>query len=153
MVINAAPARPLDSRLLMLVDILIVNEAELLAVTGHDRDRDRDANVTEELLLDSPLLDTIPAVVVTLGNRGCIARVGREIFSQKAFTVSTVDTAGAGDTFCGVLVSALARSFTWPDALRRASAAAALAVTKPGAQAGIPSLIEVDELLQTKLDN
>ena len=91
MVINAAPARPLDCRLLMLVDILIVNEAELLAVTGHDRDRDRDANVTEELLLDSPLLDTIPAVVVTLGNRGALQELGGK-FSLKRLLRSPLST-------------------------------------------------------------
>ncbi len=64
-----------------------------------------------------------------------------------AFDVPVVDTTGAGDTFCGALVLALAEGQGEADALRFASAAAALAVTKPGAQPSLPRREAVEALL------
>jgi ribokinase len=62
--------------------------------------------------------------------------------------VDAVDTTAAGDTFCGALVAALSQGDALPAALRRASAAAALACTRLGAQTSIPSRAEVDAFLQ-----
>jgi ribokinase len=89
----------------------------------------------------------VPAVVVTLGARGCCARVNGDLFFQPAFEVKPVDTTGAGDTFCGVLVAALQQQQTWPQALAAASAAGALACTQPGAQSAIPPHADVLALL------
>ncbi|NBT55704.1 MAG: ribokinase, partial [Betaproteobacteria bacterium] len=61
--------------------------------------------------------------------------------------VTPVDTTGAGDTFCGTLVAALSRGLMLAEALRQASAAAALACTKMGAQSSIPTAAEVAEFL------
>jgi ribokinase len=91
----------------------------------------------------------VPCAIVTLGARGCCAREGREFIVQPAFKVDSVDTTAAGDTFCGVLVASLCSGGKLPEALRRASAAAALATTRIGAQVSIPTYGEVEELLRS----
>lgn len=136
-VLNAAPAQPLDTGLLALVDILIVNEGELAGITGHH------GSVSQALAqLQVPVV-----VVVTLGARGCCARSGSDILVQPGFAIDPVDTTGAGDTFCGVLVAALDQGAALADALRTASAASALACTLPGAQSGIPEAAAVATFL------
>ena len=69
---------------------------------------------------------------------------------QPAFAVQAIDTTAAGDTFCGVLVAALDRGAGLPAALREASAAAAIACTRIGAQASIPTRAEVDRFLAAR---
>lgn len=139
-VLNAAPAAPLPAALLDDVDILVVNEGELATIAGRQ-------GAVAQLL---PSID-VATVVVTLGRRGCCARSAGGWWLQAAFPVDAVDTTAAGDTFCGVLVAAIGRGQSLPAALRRASAAAALACTRRGAQASIPSSAEVDALLQQGL--
>jgi ribokinase len=135
-ILNAAPARALPDELLALADVLVVNEGELVALGGHAGDLRRSLDAI-----------TVPCVVVTLGARGCVARIDGELLLQPAFAVDTVDTTAAGDTFCGVLAAALAQDQPWPLALRRASAAAALACTRLGAQASIPAAAVVEAFL------
>jgi ribokinase len=137
-VLNAAPAQALPTELLRSLDMLIVNEGELAVVTGHR------GSVAECLAL----LD-VPCVVVTLGARGCCARLGDEFFLQPGFKVQAVDTTAAGDTFCGALVAALNLGDTLPAALRFACAASALACTRLGAQSSIPQRAEVEALLRS----
>lgn len=140
-VLNAAPAQALPAALLALVDILIVNEGELTALTGA-------AGSLDERLQRLP----VPTVIVTLGAQGCVAHTPAGRLQQAGFAVRPVDTTAAGDTFCGVLVAALSQGQDLAPALRRANAAAALACTKPGAQHSIPAAHEVDALLATPSD-
>lgn len=139
-VLNAAPAQSLSSALLALVDILIVNEGELAVVSNHTG--------TVEQCLERI---EVPCVVVTLGSRGACARVDGQFLKQSAFPVTPVDTTGAGDTFCGAFVAALSQGQDVAQALRQASAAGALACTKPGAQSSIPSQAEVQTFLKNAL--
>ena len=136
-VLNAAPAQALPADLLALTDILIVNEGELAAIAASD------AGI-------AACLDKlkVPTVVVTLGARGCCARVGNDYLLQNAFKVQPVDTTGAGDTFCGVLVAALDAGLDLPAALRQASAAGAMACMLPGAQSSIPAATAVAEMVR-----
>lgn len=127
-VLNAAPAQPLDAALLALVDVLIVNQGELASIANH-----------RGTIAQSLARVHVPTVVVTLGAQGCCARVGAEFLLQPSFPVTPVDSTGAGDTFCGVLVAALSEGNGMAAALRRAAAAAALACTQSGAQSSIPS--------------
>lgn len=136
-VLNAAPAQALPPELLADVEVLIVNEGELAALAG--------SAATIEANLAR--ID-VPCVIVTLGERGCLARIGPETLVQPAFAVEVVDTTGAGDTFCGVLVAALARGEAMPAALREACAASALACTHMGAQASIPRRADVEAFLR-----
>jgi len=137
-VLNAAPAQGLPAELLDVIDVLIVNEDELTKVAG------RGGSVAARL--DSV---DVPCAIVTLGSRGCCARERREFFLQPSFKVESVDTTAAGDTFCGVLVASLCSNATLPHALRRASAAAALATTRIGAQSSIPTYDEVEALMHS----
>ena len=126
--LNAAPAQPLAPELLAAVDVLVVNEGELRTLAGVPGSI---ANCLAHL--------PCPLVVVTLGARGCVAREGSLFHLQTGFTVQAVDTTGAGDTFCGALVAALAQQTPMTQALRQASAAAALACTQMGAQTSVPT--------------
>ncbi len=138
-VLNAAPAQELSLDLLALIDILIVNQGELAVVARHQGD-----------IAQCLARIHVPCVVVTLGPQGCGARADGVFFSHTAFDVTSVDSTGAGDTFCGVLVAALSRGKDLPQALRLASAAGALACTRPGAQDSIPTAAEVADFLATQ---
>ena len=137
-VLNAAPAQALPRELLSLLDVLIINEGELAAVSGVPDSIERGLRAVD-----------VPCVVATLGERGCCARQGTTLISQDAFAVAAVDTTAAGDTFCGVFIAALSRNDGVALALRTASAAAALACSRPGAQSSIPTAAEVQALLAT----
>jgi ribokinase len=136
-VLNAAPAQKLSAKLLTLIDILIVNEGELAVLADHR------GNIEQNLAHVA-----VPCVIVTLGSHGALAWVDGKFLRQGAFPIKPVDTTGAGDTFCGVFVAALSQGQGVAQALRQASAAGALACTKPGAQSSIPSQAEVQSFLQ-----
>lgn len=137
-VLNAAPAPRdmLPSTLLASLDLLIVNEGELSVMAG-----------AEGTIAQRVARLSLPGVVVTLGPRGCYARVEGRTWLQPGFRVDAVDTTGAGDTFCGTLVAGLAAGAAMDETLRRASAASALACTRLGAQTSVPTQAEVDALL------
>lgn len=135
-VLNAAPAQALPRELLSLLDILIVNEGELAAISGIADSIERGLRSVD-----------VPCVVATLGERGCCARRGTQFITAPGFPVAAVDTTAAGDTFCGVLIAAMSRSADIASALRTANAAAALACTRPGAQSSIPTAAEVQAFL------
>jgi len=130
MVLNAAPSRELPD---LDLDVLVVNEHEAADLAGT-------SGTPEELA--RILRQRAPAVVITLGAAGCVV-AERETVHLPGFRVSSVDTTGAGDTFCGVLAAALAQGRSLREAAERAGAAAALAVTRPGAQAAVPTAAEV----------
>ena len=138
-VLNAAPAQALPPDLLAAVDVLIVNEGELAALVPYPVS-----------LITNLAQVAVPCVVVTLGARGCVARLGNNFFVQPAFPVDAMDTTGAGDTFCGVLTAALSRGDTITEAMRQASAAGALACTLAGAQSSIPSANAVAAFLASQ---
>ena len=139
-VLNAAPARSLPADLLAAVDVLVVNEGELAAIVGTSEGTSKGIEAALKTL-------DVPCVVVTLGARGSLTLHEGELIRQKAFSITPLDTTAAGDTFCGVLCAALSQGAAMPDALRRASAAAALACTRLGAQSSVPMTHEVDQLL------
>lgn len=139
--LNAAPARALPEALLRNVDVLIVNEGELAMIDGQAGD-----------LIGALQRLPVPVAVVTLGAAGCIAREGTQLHLQPAFPVAAVDTTAAGDTFCGVLVAALAQGEALPAAMRAAAAASALACTALGAQSSVPAHADVEALLRGQAD-
>jgi ribokinase len=132
-VLNAAPAQALPAELVALTDVLIVNEGELAVV----------ANFSGSVAQCLARLQE-PCVVVTLGHHGCCARSDGVMSYQPAFAVTPLDSTGAGDTFCGVLVAALSQGHDLAHALRWASAAGALACTRLGAQSSIPTEDELN---------
>jgi ribokinase len=136
-VLNAAPARHLPPEFLALIDVLIVNEGELARV----------ANFSGTVAQCLARVD-VPCVVVTLGQRGSCARLHGVFLFQPAFEVTPIDSTGAGDTFCGVLVAALSQEKSLQQALRQASGAGALACTRLGAQSSVPTLDELTTFLE-----
>ena len=135
-ILNAAPARPLPERFASLVDILVANEGEALLLAASP-----DAGVDEAMLALESL--GYPSVVVTLGPRGIAYRSGENSGHLAGMKVDVLDATGSGDTFVGYLASGLARGLALPDALAEANAAAALSVTREGAQPAIPTRRQV----------
>jgi ribokinase len=144
-ILDPAPARPLTVELLARVDILTPNESEASILLGRRPERILPAEAPQWA---RGLLDLGPAsVVLKLGEHGCFYADGvRELYSP-GFPVAAVDTTAAGDTFNAALAIALAEDQPLEQALRFANAAAAISVTRVGAQASIPARPEVDALL------
>ncbi len=142
-ILNPAPALDLTDELLALVDICVPNETEAAVLVGRRvADRD-DAEVAGRILLERGC----SAAVVTLGRHGAVyVDRGRRI-DVEPFAVEAVDATAAGDAFCGALAASIARGDDVEVALRRASAAGALATTVPGASPSLPRADAVDDLL------
>jgi ribokinase len=118
--LNAAPAKPVDVQ----PDLLVVNRYEY------------EVNSRGKL------------VALTLGAEGAmLLENGREIARAKPPKVNAVDGTGAGDAFTACLVVSHHEGRDWEEALQRACAAGAIAVTRPGAQPSLPTPAEVDEIL------
>ena len=142
-VLNPAPARVLSDELLALVDIITPNETEAEKLTGIRVENDDDA-ARAALALHEKGIGT---VIITLGSRGVWASVTGEGRRVPGFKVKAIDTIAAGDTFNGALVTALLEGKAMDDAIRFAHAAAAIAVTRKGAQPSVPWRKEIDEFL------
>jgi len=139
-VLNPAPARDLDDDLLRLVAVLTPNEHEAGLLAGIAVKDERSARDAARRLRDRG-----PAtVVVTLGERGVYAVAPGFEAHVPAFKVEPVDTTAAGDVFNGALAVALAETLPLPEALRFAQAAAAISVTRPGAQPSAPTRAEIE---------
>jgi ribokinase len=126
-ILNPSPSRRLDSGLLSLVDVLVANEHEA-----------------------AELGESLPcrAVVVTMGERGAELTEAGTVRSYPSVAVRVVDTTAAGDAFCGTLAAAVAAGHSLHDAVTKAVAAGALAVTRAGAQPSLPTAAEVAALLE-----
>ncbi|GAA5065749.1 ribokinase [Thermocatellispora tengchongensis] len=140
-VLTPAPARPLPAELLDAVDLIVPNEHEAAAITGR-----RDP--AEAL---AALLERVPEAVITLGAEGALygAR-GAEPVRVPAFAVEAVDTTAAGDTFVGALAVARGEGRPPAEALRFASAAAALSVQREGASTSMPARESIDAFLAAR---
>jgi ribokinase len=139
-ILNPAPAQMLPDDLLRKVDVLTPNENEAARLVGDDFDPVRD-------VLPTLAARGLRGIVMTRGTSGCDILVGAERQHVPGFHVEAVDTTGAGDCFNGALAVALARDLTMVDAARYANAAAALAVTRFGAQTSMPTDEEVQQFL------
>ncbi len=144
---NVAPAGPETTSgvsemppaaTLAAVDFLICNRRELAGLAGGG---DAEGRARQLIGLG------VGGVIVTLGAGGSLLLTAGETHCQPAFPVTAVDTVGAGDCFCGYFAASLASGMEVKAALRRASAAAALAATIEGAQTSMPLAADVDSLL------
>ena len=133
-ILNPAPAKKLSGKLLKNVDIITPNETELEILTGiKPENRQKAVEASMKLIKKG-----VKNVVVTMGEKGALLvnKEGAKHFP--AFKVKPVDTTGAGDAFNGVLACSLSNRFQLKAAVLKASAAGALAATKPGAQPSLP---------------
>ncbi len=144
--LDPAPARPLPASLLAAVDFLTPNETEAAVLSRQERiavDSSEEWKAAALRLLGLG----VGTVVLKLGARGCVVAQGADAQLVPGFEVEAVDTTAAGDTFNGAFATALAEGREPLAAARFANAAAALSVTKHGAQTSIPSRAEVDAFL------
>jgi ribokinase len=162
-VLNASPIRELPDGLISAVDVLLVNEHEAALIaevsgrwvaSGGSDDPTPGSDVSQSFdpaAIAAILLERVPAVVITLGAKGSYV-ASREIGGAlvPGIRVDAVDTTGAGDTFSGAFVAALAehgdRGASAPllEAAHFATAAAALSVQREGAVSSIPTREEID---------
>jgi ribokinase len=146
-VLNPAPVRDgISDDVWRRVDYLTPNEGEAARLSGVPVEDVRSASAAARVLRERG----VGTVIVTLGVQGSVACTAGGDVRTEAFPVNAVDTTAAGDSFNGALGTALAAGDALPDALRFASAAAALACTRRGAQPSLPTRAEVDRLLRAR---
>jgi ribokinase len=142
-ILNPAPAQPLPDTLLKHISILTPNETEAELLTGVTVTDEASCNRAAGILLGKG----VETVIITLGSRGAFIASATSQELVSGFKVEPVDTTAAGDTFNGALAVALAEGMPITDAVRFANAAAAISVTRMGAQPSAPSREEIDALL------
>ncbi|WP_100157821.1 ribokinase [Proteus columbae] len=147
-ILNPAPAQALPDELLSLVDIITPNETETEYLTGIKVIDDESAQQAADVLHHKG----IKTVLITLGSRGVwVSEKNSKGCIVPAFKVKAVDTIAAGDTFNGALITALLEGQSMMPAIKFAHAAAAIAVTRAGAQPSVPWRHEVDTFLASSL--
>lgn len=142
-VLNPAPAQPLSDDLLQHLDMITPNETEAELLTGVKVD-----NVTTaQQAADALHAKGIKQVMITLGSQGVWLSDNGKGRQVPGFRVDAKDTTAAGDTFNGALLTALQEGREMEEAIRFAHAAAAISVTRFGAQTSIPHRREVERFL------
>jgi ribokinase len=148
-ILDPAPARTLSKDILELVDIATPNENEACVLAGVPPQR---ISPTDAAALGNKIRGLgVRAVVVKLGDQGCVYCGADSTFAVSPFKVRAVDSTAAGDTFNAALAVALVEGVAIEPALRFASAAAAISVTRAGAQTSAPARAEVESLLAETL--
>ena len=138
-ILNLAPAAPIETAALRALDLLAVNETEAAWLGNHLGCRSDAAELRDALGVD---------VVRTLGEKGADVATAAGVQHVPAQRIRPVDTTAAGDCFVGVLAAALDRGTSLSAALTRASAAAALCCTRAGSQSSLPTGTETNAMLE-----
>ena len=141
--LNPAPAKPLSDVALSRIHTLVVNETEAEIVSGKKLDGDESlANISSVLRAKGPQV-----VIVTLGAKGAYIDSDEFTGHIAGNKVETLDTTAAGDVFCGALTTAMSQNQSIDKAVTFACAAAAIAVTRLGAQPSVPYKNEITEFM------
>lgn len=146
-ILNPAPAQFLSDELLSLVDIITPNETETQILIGINPVNSKDIKVAAAQLLKK----VNQSVIITLGSSG-VYFISKNTNGEFVPTtkVDPVDTTAAGDVFNGYFASALANGNSFKKAIQVANAAAAISVTRKGAQPSAPTLLEVEKFIAKK---
>lgn len=144
-ILNPAPACELSDDILSYVSILTPNESEAELLTGIKVESEKDAAAAADALMAKG----IETVVVTMGAKGAFVVTADSKEFVSGFSVKAVDATAAGDVFNGTLAVAMAEGKSLEDAVRFANAAAALSVTKLGAQPSAPTRQEIEKFLSS----
>jgi len=142
-ILNPAPAHQVPDSVLARVDVLTPNLGELETITGSSVDTLDDVEKAAQALLSKG----VGAVVVTQGREGSAVVTPQESWWCQAARVDARDTVGAGDCFSGNLALGLAEGMSLKEAVRFATVAAGISVTRLGAQASMPTREEFDRFL------
>jgi ribokinase len=149
-VLNPAPAQQLSPELLRNIDVLIPNEHEAALMSGIETNSAEGAREAAAHLIGCGAR----SVIITLGSRGALIAEAfggeNKVTLVPAFPVKPLDTTAAGDGFVGALAVALGEGQPLAAAARFASAAAAISVTRSGAQPSLPTRAEIDEFVRAR---
>jgi ribokinase len=141
--LNPAPAQELADDVMASVDVFVCNETEAATLTGVAvTDLTSGEQAARQLSDRGPSL-----VIITLGGNGCLVCTEGEMRHIAAYAVEVVDTTAAGDSFVGALAVRLALGDDPFAAARYATAAAAISVTRAGAQPSLPRASEIEDFL------
>lgn len=141
-ILNPAPAQKLPDEILANISVLTPNETEARQILGGAPDTEFASDLPGQLLALG-----LTEVIMTVGSEGVLSANFEKMVLVKGLRVKAVDTTAAGDCFNGALAVALAEGLPTVDAVEFANAAAALSVTKAGAQPSLPTRAEVDAFL------
>ena len=141
--LDPAPARSLPAELYATVDVITPNQTEAEQLTGFPVQTLESAARAADWFQRQG----VTTAAITLGTGGVFYQSAGEARAVPAFSVPAVDTVAAGDTFNGALAVALSRQLPFSEAVRYGAAAAAIAVTRSGAQTSIPTHAEVESFL------
>lgn len=143
LMLDPAPARELPKELYAKLAWITPNETEAAFYLGHTVPDDGADKAAEELMAKGT-----KGVLLKLGSRGSyFAQAKGSEVKIKAFQVNAIDTTAAGDCFNGAFAAALMLGQSRLEAAMFASAASAISVTRKGAQASMPTMIEVQEFM------
>ncbi|MGP1436873.1 MAG: ribokinase [Phocaeicola sp.] len=140
-VLNPAPAQKLSEELLNGLYLITPNETEAELLTGRKVTDVVSAEKAAQIFLEKG----VENVIITLGSKGSCLYNKKESLFIPAFKVKAVDTTAAGDVYNGALCVRIAEKAEWKDAIVFANKAAAISVTRAGAQASVPTRKEVEE--------
>jgi ribokinase len=148
-ILNPAPLKPIPIEILQNIDIIIPNEGELFRLHSLLNLKNLTGQGKEKILQAAEDISSfgVNFIIITLGKKGCLMFRGKdkEYFEIIPPKVKAVDTVGAGDCFIGVLASLLTKDEEILTAVKLATVAASIAVTRKGAQDSIPFLNEIQE--------
>ncbi|MEQ4518209.1 ribokinase [Pseudarthrobacter sp. B907] len=142
-ILDPAPAAALDQQTWASVDFVTPNETEASLITGIPVTDQASAIRAGEWFL----AQGTGGAIITLASAGAVLVTAERQAAFESFPVTAVDTTAAGDAFSGYLGASLAAGLPIDDAIRRAMAAGALAVTKKGASPSLPSAADVELFL------
>jgi ribokinase len=141
-ILNPAPARALSDNLLKHLYIIIPNKSEAEILSGIRVSDIESAKQAADIISAKG----VGIVVITLGSQGALIKDNNEYHFVEAFKVDAVDTTAAGDTFCGTVCVGLSEGRSILDSVKLAARAAAITVTRMGAQTSIPYRSELSSL-------
>lgn len=148
-ILNPAPLKPIPLSMLKNIDIIVPNEGELFRLHSLLKLEDKPGEGREKIIQTSRDISGlgVKTIITTLGSNGCLIydKNKDQAIDVPAFKVKAVDTVGAGDCFNGVLASKLFQGKTLINAVKYATAAASIAVTRKGAQESMPFVEEIEE--------
>ena len=143
-ILNPAPMKEIDPSVFPELFLITPNETEAEKLTGVQINSLGDAETAAAALHAKGVKN----VIITLGSSGSLIYTDGESRMVPARKVDAVDTVGAGDVYNGALVTALSEGRSLVEAAGFATAASSIAVTRPGAQTGVPHRDEVDAIMK-----
>jgi ribokinase len=146
-ILDPAPAAPLPAGVWASIDIVTPNETEASVLSGVEVTDAATAEQAGRWFLDQG----VGAAVITLAAQGSCVVTAERATLVPPLPVDAVDTTAAGDAYAGYLGAALANGASLTDAVRLATAAGALTVTKQGASPSLPVRADVDAFLASRV--